>query len=80
MASGDSEPNTRQLWGTRSEVAASAVRSADGVRSAKISAFLEPVGRVEGLPKSLVENSGKAFQGCNVNGIGFTMGPDVAAG
>ncbi len=68
------------VWGTRSEVAASAVRSADGVRSAKISAFLEPVGRVEGLPKSLVENSGKAFQGCNVNGIGFTMGPDVAAG
>ncbi|WP_327372161.1 type IIL restriction-modification enzyme MmeI [Streptomyces sp. NBC_01217] len=45
----------------------------------RISALLEPGGRVDGNPKRLAENLGLAFMGCIVLGMGFVLEPDEAA-
>jgi hypothetical protein len=51
----------------------------DGTPVKRISSLLEPTGAVEGSPLRLVENAGVAFQGCNVNGTGFELPPNIAA-
>jgi methylase of polypeptide subunit release factors len=66
-------------WGTRGQVAAGVPRVADDVVVERISTLLEPAGRVDGNPIRLVENSGIAFQGCIVLGMGFVLEPEEAA-
>ncbi|NUS43304.1 MAG: SAM-dependent DNA methyltransferase [Mycobacteriaceae bacterium] len=67
------------VWGTRDRVADGVPRIADDVPVQKISTLLEPAGRADGLPIRLVENSGIAFIGCFVFGMGFVLEPDEAA-
>ncbi|MFT9533142.1 Eco57I restriction-modification methylase domain-containing protein [Mycobacteroides abscessus subsp. abscessus] len=66
------------VWGSRDAVADEAVRVADGIVVRRISTLLEPAGRVEGNPVRLAENSGIAFQGCIVLGMGFVLEPSEA--
>ncbi|MBB1509991.1 DNA methyltransferase [Tessaracoccus sp. MC1756] len=61
------------VWGTLSEVAATVPRVADDIEVRLISTLLEPSGRAEGNPIRLSENSGLAFQGCIVLGMGFVV-------
>uniref|UniRef100_UPI00325B7A2B type IIL restriction-modification enzyme MmeI n=1 Tax=Nocardia sp. AG03 TaxID=3025312 RepID=UPI00325B7A2B len=49
------------------------VRVADDVEVRRISTLLESVGRADGQPIRLAENSGIAFQGCIVLGMGFVL-------
>ncbi|WP_329050011.1 hypothetical protein OG738_44155 [Amycolatopsis sp. NBC_01488] len=60
-------------WGTLSPVADDVPRVADDIEVRRISTLLEPVGRAEGNPIRLNENSGIAFQGCIVLGMGFVL-------
>ena len=53
-------------------------RLCDGVAVRRISTLLEAAGRVEGNPVRLVENSGVAFIGCYVLGMGFIISPQQA--
>ena len=66
------------VWGTRSEVAASIPRVADDIPVERISTLLEPGEDVD--PYRLVKNTGIAFQGCIVLGLGFTLDPGEAMG
>ncbi|WP_329050009.1 hypothetical protein OG738_44145 [Amycolatopsis sp. NBC_01488] len=66
-------------WGTLSPVADDVPRVADDIEVRRISTLLEPVGRAEGNPIRLNENSGIAHMGSLVLGMGFTVTPDVAA-
>lgn len=66
------------VWATWADIASDARREADGVGVYRISTLLEPAGRVLANPFELEENRGQAFQGCNINGIGFTMPTEVA--
>lgn len=67
------------VWGTGEPVPEDLPRVADDVEVRRISTLLEPVGRVAGLPSRLAENAGSSFIGSIVNGVGFTMPPEVAA-
>ncbi|OLR89929.1 Eco57I restriction-modification methylase domain-containing protein [Actinokineospora bangkokensis] len=67
------------VWGTREAVAGEVPRVADGVAVAGISTLLEPAGRVDGAPVRLAENTGMAFIGCYVLGMGFVLEPEEAA-
>ncbi|WP_420864966.1 type IIL restriction-modification enzyme MmeI, partial [Lentzea albidocapillata] len=51
---------------------------ADDIRVRRISTLLEPAGRTEGNPIRLKENSGIAFQGCIVLGMGFVLETEKA--
>jgi len=51
---------------------------ADGLMATRISSLLEQEGRTKGEPLPLGENSGKAFIGSIINGMGFTMSPEDA--
>jgi hypothetical protein len=64
------------VWGALGEVAADVPRIADDAAVHRISTLLEPAGRVEGMPHRLIENSGIAYIGCYVLGMGFVV--DVA--
>lgn len=66
------------VWGTLGPVSASVGRVADGVAVAHISTLLEPDGRASGKPRRLVENTGIAYQGCIVLGMGFVIEPTTA--
>ncbi|MHA7662673.1 Eco57I restriction-modification methylase domain-containing protein [Mycolicibacterium sp. HS_4_1] len=66
------------VWGTRAEVPTGVSRVSDEVEVPRISALLEPVGRVDGRPCRLEENAALAFQGCIVLGMGFVLEPDEA--
>lgn len=66
------------VWGTCGGVAPDVPGIADGIAAKKISAILEPVGGVEGDPTRLAENTGIAFVGCYVLGMGFVIDPDEA--
>lgn len=66
------------VWGTRSLVNDEVPRIADDVEVRRISTLLEAQGRVEGHPVRLAENSGIAFQGCIVLGMGFVLESDEA--
>ncbi|WP_370895024.1 type IIL restriction-modification enzyme MmeI [Janibacter sp. GXQ6167] len=67
------------VWGTVETVPEDLPRVADGADVRRISTLLEPVGRVAGLPSRLAENAGISFIGSIVNGVGFTMPPEVAS-
>lgn len=66
------------IWGTRGSVGDTVARIADDVPVNRISALLEPCGRVDGNPYRLVENNGMAYIGCYTLGMGFVLEPDVA--
>ena len=66
------------VWGTRGDVAQSVPRFADDIAVRRVSTLLEAQGRAEGKPVRLAENSGLAFQGCIVLGMGFVVEPDEA--
>ncbi len=66
------------VWGTVGPVGDEAQRVSDGKRVARISTLLEPAGRVAGDPVRLTENSGIAFVGCYVLGMGFILDPAEA--
>ncbi|MGH7746840.1 MAG: type IIL restriction-modification enzyme MmeI, partial [Candidatus Dormibacteria bacterium] len=66
------------VWGSRRTISAAIPRVADDVLVELISTLLEPAGRVEGTPIRLAENSGIAFQGCIVLGMGFVLEPEEA--
>ena len=66
------------VWGTREQVAPAVPRVADDVAVTRISTLLEPAGRVNGQPARLIENTGIAFQGCYVQGMGFVLEPAEA--
>ena len=48
-------------------------RIATTCRVKRITTLLEPAGRVEGNPVRLAENTGIAFIGCYVLGMGFVL-------
>ncbi len=66
------------VWGTKNNVASLVSATCDGCVVNRITALLEPTGRVQGNPKRLVENAEVAFQGCVVLGKGFILTPDEA--
>jgi hypothetical protein len=66
------------VWGTTGPVSDRARRVCDNSVVPRISTLLEPSSRVEGRPVRLGENTNAAFNGCNVNGKGFEVPPDVA--
>ena len=61
------------VWATRTTPAQGTSRWIDGEAVPRLSADLQPVGRISGRPIPLSENDGLAFQGHNVLGTGFTM-------
>jgi hypothetical protein len=56
---------TRELW--------TGPLTLDGMLVTGISPSLDPIGRTQGPPKKLASNSGIAFEGSKLNGIGFTL-------
>ena len=66
------------VWGTRCIVSSRLTMVCDGESVSRISALLEPMGRVEGQPKRLTENIDVAFQGCIVLGKGFILESEEA--
>ncbi|MGU3650295.1 Eco57I restriction-modification methylase domain-containing protein [Mycolicibacterium sp. A43C] len=61
------------VWGTRSKISSAVDRYVDGIVASRISALLEPVGRVDGDPVSLVANKGMTFEGLKPGGMGFLL-------
>ena len=66
------------VWGTLSHVDDVVPKIVDDERVAKVSTMLEAAGRIDGIPERLAENTGLAFIGCYVLGMGFTMEPELA--
>ena len=66
------------VWGSRKVVADQVPRVSDDIPVARISALLEPAGRIEGVPARLVGSAGISFIGCYVLGMGFVLDPDEA--
>ena len=66
------------VWGTPGRVGSDAVRVCDDVAVPRISTLLEPIGRVDGDPRQLVENQHTAFIGCIVLGMGFVIDSEQA--
>jgi len=64
------------VWGTRQDVATAVPRVSDDLPVERISTLLEPGEDID--PLRLSGNTGIAFQGCNILGIGFTLEPDEA--
>ncbi|MGH3885270.1 MAG: type IIL restriction-modification enzyme MmeI, partial [Pseudonocardiaceae bacterium] len=67
------------VWGSRRAIPAAVPRVADDAVVERISTLLEPAGRIDGTLIRLAENSGIAFQGCIVLGMGFVLEPEEAA-
>lgn len=68
------------VWGTVGRVSPLTKRTADGVEVASVSTLLEAEGRVIGAPLRLGVNTGLAFQGCIVLGMGFVLDTVTAHG
>ena len=66
------------VWGSLGQLSDELPRVCNGVEVGRISTLLEPVGRIDGHPEKLDENSGIAFQGCIVHGMGFVVSPSEA--
>lgn len=64
------------LWMSHSSDGES--RSLDGVMVRGITPSLDPQSRVSGNPYKLQANAGRAFQGSNILGTGFTLEPRLA--
>lgn len=67
------------VWGSRASVHPSTPRVADDIAVDQISTLLEAIGRVSGDPACLAENTGIAFKGSEVTGLGFVLEPEEAA-
>jgi hypothetical protein len=63
------------IWSSRVPIAADARHVADGVVVSRITSSLDPESRVTGKPYRIVANSGIAFQGSNILGLGFIVDP-----
>ena len=61
------------VWGTRDAVSPRTEMVCDDAPVARIGSLLEPVGRAEGNPERLAENTGASFIGCYVLGKGFVL-------
>jgi hypothetical protein len=61
------------VWGSRRDVASGVMRVADDVEVERISTLLEAGERADGAPVRLKENSGVAFIGSYVLGMGFVL-------
>ncbi|MGI8682552.1 MAG: Eco57I restriction-modification methylase domain-containing protein, partial [Mycobacteriales bacterium] len=68
------------VWASRQRRAPGVRATADGVPVPAITPSLDPAGRVTGNPHRLAANTGLAFQGSNVLGMGFTMTEAEAKG
>ncbi|OLT45209.1 type II restriction endonuclease subunit M [Saccharomonospora sp. CUA-673] len=66
------------VWGTLGPVTDNVPRVADDIEVRRISTLLGPVGRAEGNPVRLAENSGIAYIGCYVLGMGFVVESEEA--
>ncbi len=66
------------VWGTKSVVSATVCPISDGIPVGRISALLEPAGKVGGNPVRLRENEGIAFGGWKPYGSGFVVDPSEA--
>lgn len=66
------------IWGTNKPIPASVPRIADDIEVTSISTLLEPVGRIDGLPRRLAENQSVTFEGCKPYGRGFVVTPAEA--
>ena len=67
------------VWGTCCNVAPTVSRVADDATVKRISTLLEPAGRVDGDAYRLAGNTGLAYIGCYVLGMGFILKLDEAA-
>lgn len=63
------------VWGTRGGVDDGVPRVSDDIPVERISTLLEPAGGTEGSPVPLIQNSGVAFQGCNVLEWALSLSP-----
>lgn len=63
------------VWTSKSPLAESALRIADGVRVMGITPSLDPESRATGNPARLKVNEGQSFIGSYVLSLGFTMEP-----
>lgn len=66
------------VWFSRRGLAEGVHALVDGAQTRRVSALLEPSGRVSGTPKRLRENSGRAFIGSYINGNGFLVAHHAA--
>jgi hypothetical protein len=66
------------VWGSRRIVPTLVPRWANGETVHQVSTLLEATGRTARLPVRLAENTGIAFQGCIVLGMGFVIKPQEA--
>lgn len=66
------------LWLGRRQLGDGVLAVTDGLRTPRISTLLEGEGRVSGLPMRLQANKRSAFIGSFINGVGFTMPPEIA--
>lgn len=66
------------VWGSTGSVSPESERVSDDLPVHRISTLLEPGGRIEGHPVRLAQNSGIAFIGCYVLGMGFVLEPEEA--
>ncbi|MFE9053336.1 Eco57I restriction-modification methylase domain-containing protein [Streptomyces mutabilis] len=66
------------VWTSCSAVNGNAARIADGVRVEKISASLDPAGRVSGNPFPLFQDGRLSYYGTYIHSMGFTLSSDAA--
>ncbi|MEV0627896.1 Eco57I restriction-modification methylase domain-containing protein [Nonomuraea wenchangensis] len=66
------------VWTSRAPLGGDAIRLADGVPAASITASLTPMSRTAKNPERLRRNVGIVFQGSKLDGIGFTLEPERA--
>jgi len=66
------------VWTTKTDLAEGAERVADGIAVRSIAPSLAAESRATGLPARLAASSKICFQGSNVVGMGFAMGPAQA--
>ena len=66
------------VWGTLDPVPDDVPRVADNFPAERITTFLEPAGRVDGIPIRLIENVRRSFIGCYALGMGFILEPEEA--
>ena len=66
------------IWTSRYHLGPEAERLADGNVVARIGSSLDPGSRVSGNPERLLVNTGRAFVGVFILGMGFTMDPGRA--
>ncbi|MFI6457191.1 Eco57I restriction-modification methylase domain-containing protein [Streptosporangium amethystogenes] len=66
------------VWGAKGAIPETVRRNCDGMDVARISTFLEPLGRADEVRCRLPDNKSIAFKGCEPYGGGFVISADVA--